>query len=212
MLDLTRASREIKGGIGEEKSAIAENGTIGGVIKGRTIGKETPGIMSRIGPEQLGRVFDAHADVLALYARQWCDGPEDVVQEAFLQLARQRNTPDRVVPWLYRVVRNGAIAASRSDRRRRNREARASGREPWFAPDADRIDAEEVAKLLAELAPESRSVVVARIWGELTFEEIAEAEGCSLTTAHRRYRAGLERLQERLERTWTRRDATQKTT
>jgi RNA polymerase sigma factor (sigma-70 family) len=181
-------------------------------MKGRTDGEEKPAIMSRIGPEQLGRVFDAHADALALYARQWSDGPEDVVQEAFLQLARQTHAPDRVLPWLYRVVRNGAIAASRSDRRRRKREARASDRESWFAPNMDRIDADEVAKLLAELAPESRSVVVARIWGELTFEEIADAEGCSLTTAHRRYRAGLEQLHERSERTWTRPDATQKTT
>ena len=168
--------------------------------------------MSRIGPELLAKVFDAHADALALYARQWCESPEDVVQEGFLQLARQRTLPDRVVPWLYRVVRNGAIAAGRRDSRRRRREARASGAEAWFAPPDDRLDAEEAAKHLIELDPETRGVVVARIWGGLTFEEIAEAERCSLTTAHRRYRAGLERLHERLERTWTRLDPTAKPT
>ena len=168
--------------------------------------------MSRIGPELLAEVFDAHADALALYARQWCEGPEDVVQEAFLQLARQRAAPDRVVPWLYRVVRNGAIAAGRRDGRRRKREARSSGGEAWFAPPDDRIDAEVAVRFLAELEPETRGVVVARIWGALTFEEIAEAEGCSLTTAHRRYRAGLERLHERLEPSWTRPDATPKST
>jgi RNA polymerase sigma-70 factor (ECF subfamily) len=33
----------------------------------------------------------------------------------------------------------------------------------------------------------------------LTFEEIARIQGCSLTTAHRRYQAGLARLKDRLE-------------
>jgi len=155
--------------------------------------------MSRIGPGPLGELFDAHADALALYARQWADGPEDVVQEAFLKLARRRPAPDRAVAWLYRVVHNGAIAAGRGDRRRRAREARASAGEAWSAPVGDRIDADHAASLLAELDPETRGVVVARIWGGLRFEEIAEAQGCSLTTAHRRYHAGLARLHERLE-------------
>ena len=39
---------------------------------------------------------------------------------------------------------------------------------------------------------------MARLWGGLTLEEVARLQGCSTTTAHRRYRAGLARLQERL--------------
>jgi RNA polymerase sigma factor (sigma-70 family) len=151
------------------------------------------------GPDLLGRLFDEHAAALVLYARQWSETPEDVVQEAFIQLARQKAEPERVVPWLYRVVRNGAIAASRGDRRRRRRESRASSVEAWFAPGDDRIDAEHAAGLLAELDLETREVIVARLWGGLTFDEIARLQGCSLTTAHRRYQAGLARLQERLQ-------------
>ena len=79
--------------------------------------------MARIEPELLGRFFDEHASALVLYARQWSERPEDIVQDAFVALARQRRLPERVVPWLYRVVRNAAIAAARSDRRRRRREA-----------------------------------------------------------------------------------------
>jgi RNA polymerase sigma-70 factor (ECF subfamily) len=138
-----------------------------------------------------------------LYARQWCDGPEDVVQEAFIRLARQWTRPERVVPWLYRVVRNAAIASSRGARRRRIREARASAGEAWFAATDDRIDAEHAARLLDDLEPEYREAIVARLWGGLTFEEVARLHGCSLTTAHRRYQAGLARLHERLEPTWT---------
>ncbi len=56
--------------------------------------------MGRIEPDVLGRLFDEHAAALALAARQWCDSPEDVAQEAFIQLARQKAIPERVVPWL----------------------------------------------------------------------------------------------------------------
>jgi RNA polymerase sigma-70 factor (ECF subfamily) len=40
---------------------------------------------------------------------------------------------------------------------------------------------------------------VARLWGGLTFDQIARLQRCSLTTAHRRYHEGLTRLHERLE-------------
>jgi RNA polymerase sigma factor (sigma-70 family) len=164
--------------------------------------------MRRIGPEILGRLFDEHAAALALYARPWCDAPEDVVQDAFIALARQEPAPDRPVAWLYRVVRNGAIAAARRSRRRRRREQRAAGREavtgpPWFDATDDRIDAAHAARLLDELDAETRAIIIARVWGGLTFEDVARLQGCSLTTAHRRYQAGLARLHERLESPWT---------
>jgi RNA polymerase sigma-70 factor (ECF subfamily) len=160
--------------------------------------------MSRITPERLAELFDAHADALGLYARQWTDSPADLIQESFLRLASQRKPPERVVPWLYRVVRNAAYEANRREGRRRKNEARASTAESWFAALDDRIDATSASHQLLQLDREIRCVIIARIWGGLTFEEIAEAEGCSLTTAHRRYRSGLEQLLERLEPSWTR--------
>jgi RNA polymerase sigma-70 factor (ECF subfamily) len=131
-----------------------------------------------------------------------------VVQESFIALARQRRLPDRIVPWLYRVVRNGAIAAARGARRRRRREALVSPGEAWFAATDDRIDAQHATKLLGELDPQTREVIVARLWGGLTFEEIARLVGSSLSTVHRQYQAGLNRLQERLEHPWTHLNAT----
>jgi hypothetical protein len=68
--------------------------------------------MGRIGPDDLGRLFDEHAGALVLFARQWCDAPEDVVQDAFVALARQEESPERALAWLFRVVRNGAHAAA----------------------------------------------------------------------------------------------------
>ncbi len=156
--------------------------------------------MGRVGPELLGQLFEKHASALRLYARQWCGAPDDVVQEAFVNLARQRSVPERVVPWLYRVVRNGALTALRQDRRRARREAWVSGGDQaWFASADDRIDARHAEALLAGLETDLRAAIVARIWGGLTFDEIARVEGCSVSTAHRRYLAGLAQLLERLD-------------
>jgi RNA polymerase sigma factor (sigma-70 family) len=158
--------------------------------------------MGTIGPERLGRLFDTHAPALRLFARQWCDSAdaEDVVQEAFLSLARQPALPDEVNAWLHRVVRNAAISAGRSRRRRNQREALVSSGEACFASVDDQIDARSATQLLAELDLEIREVIVARIWGALTFDQIARLQGCSLSTAHRRYQEGLAQLHERLER------------
>lgn len=163
--------------------------------------------MGRIGPDILGRLFDEHARALALFARTWCESPEDIVQDAFVALARQRSLPERPLAWLYRAVRNGAIAAARRSRRRRRREGRAADREsvprdPGFDAADDRIDAAHAARLLDELDAETREIIVARLWGGLTFDEAARLQGCSLATAYRRYQSGLARLHERLEPPW----------
>jgi len=156
--------------------------------------------MSPLDPDSLSRILDRHGPALVLYARQWCACPEDVVQEAFVRLAGQGLAPDDPVGWLYRVVRNGAINASRSAGRRARREAAAALRgEPWFhaSPD-DRLDAAAATEALADLPIDQRETIVARLWGGLAFEEIARLTGSSTSTVHRWYHRGLEALRERL--------------
>jgi RNA polymerase sigma factor (sigma-70 family) len=153
-----------------------------------------------MGPELLGRLVERHAAALVLYARQWCAAPEDVVQEAFLKLVAQRPPPDNPVPWLYRVVRNAALGAARTERRRLRHETVAAARAPaWFADNMESIDADAATAALRALPLEEREVIVAHLWGGLTFEQIAEVAGCSSSTAHRRYVAGLTNLRERLQ-------------
>lgn len=153
-----------------------------------------------MGPELLGRLLDHHAAALVLYARQWCGTPEDVVQEAFVKLAAQRALPDNVAGWLYRVVRNGALAAARAERRRRHHEAIAARQAPgWFLPaEAVNLDGQAAAAALQELPIDLREVLVAHLWGGLTFEQIGALTGASASTSHRRYLAGLTALRERL--------------
>ena len=154
--------------------------------------------------QQLGLLIDRHAAALELYARQWCDEPEDVVQEAFVQLSRQSSLPGNVAAWLFRVVRNGAINAGKARRRRLRRETEAAEEtRPWFepessVPDRSAVDAESAQAALAGLPLEQRETIVAHLWGGLTFEQIAELAGISSSSAHRHYHAGLTALRARL--------------
>lgn len=150
--------------------------------------------------ESLTRLLDLHTAALVLYARQWCDAPEDVVQEAFLALVREPEVPENAVGWLYRVVRNRALNASRASGRRQRHESRAAHRgEPWLVPsEGDRLDAVAAARALEDLPGEQRETIVARLWGGLSFEEIAHLTGSAVSTVHRWYHGGLARLRERL--------------
>ncbi len=137
---------------------------------------------------------------LLLFARQRTDAPEDAVQEAFLGLYRTRIRPDDVVAWLFQATRNAAVDGSRSRTRRRSRENIVAESAPnWFEPsEGNRLDAELVTEKLCELPSELREVVVARLWGELSFEQIGKLTKMSHATAHRRYHEAIETLRRLL--------------
>lgn len=156
--------------------------------------------MSGISPKTLSTLLDEHGGPLVLYARQWTNTPEDIVQDALTKLIEQSPPPENPVGWLYRAVRNRAISAARSRGRRSRHETAASHRaEPWFQPnDAERLDAQTATNALGQLPIDERETLVARIWGGLSFAEIAEVTGTSASTAARRYQSGLMNLRERL--------------
>jgi RNA polymerase sigma-70 factor (ECF subfamily) len=150
-------------------------------------------------PGQVAKLVDTHAAALVLCARQWCSEPEDVVQEAFIKLVRQRPTPTDAVAWLYRVVRNGAIDAGKTARRRQRRESSVARPERWFVEsEIDGLDAQAAVTALGSLADDEREVIVARHWGGLSFEQIGSVVGCSASTAFRRYTAGVDQLRKQL--------------
>jgi RNA polymerase sigma-70 factor (ECF subfamily) len=152
-----------------------------------------------MGPHEFASLVDAHGAALVLYARQWCDAPDDVVQDAFLKLVAQAEPPREVVPWLYRVVRNGALDVGKTARRRERRERVAARPERWFVEQAvEGLDADSAVDALQRLPLDQREAIVARLWGGLSFEEIAAVAGCSASTAFRRYSAGIDALRETL--------------
>ncbi len=153
----------------------------------------------QIPPTRLARLLDQHSRALELYASQWCRSPEDCVQEAFVSLAARVPPPENEAAWLYRVVRNLAINASRSAARRDTRERAVSPESETKFPDPAEAaaHAEQVQKLsdhLDSLAPESREVVVLRIWSGLTWDQIAELTAMSSSNAQRKYVKAIEQL------------------
>jgi RNA polymerase sigma-70 factor (ECF subfamily) len=157
--------------------------------------------MSPDKPRLLADLLDRLGGPLQLYARQWCSLPEDVVQEALVELSGQRDWPDNPAAWLFRVVRNRAISQARAiQARRKHEEAAASRARDWFDHRV-RVQSEltQVAEALAALPLELREVVVAHYWGGLTFVEIGELTGTSSSTAHRRFEMAILTLRERME-------------
>jgi RNA polymerase sigma factor (sigma-70 family) len=152
-----------------------------------------------ISADELAKLWREHGAALMLVCRTRCANPDDCVQEAFVRLASQSPVPDDPVAWLARVARNAAISRARSEGRRKKYEERvASERKAWFEPissDAyESVSTDEVQSALTQLDESTREIVVAHLWGGLTFRQIAEAFDLSHSSAHRQYAAGLERL------------------
>jgi RNA polymerase sigma factor (sigma-70 family) len=155
-----------------------------------------------IDAKELGRLLDEHGSALALYAAQWTDSPDDCVQESLVALARQMPSPEHVIAWLYRVVKHRALNDARSDQRRRERESRAmaerlGGKETQSAFDVD--DAIAAVDALVQLESDERELVVMRIWGNLTYEEIGAVLNMSIATSYRKYERALTKLRNILE-------------
>lgn len=149
---------------------------------------------------QLAQLLDQYAGALVLYAQQLCPDPEDAVQCAFVKLTQQSTFPTDCVAWLYRVVRNEALMQSRGERRRRDREQTfAALRVPWFeSTSSGDINAAAATEALSRLPQSQREIVIARIWGGLTFREIAQLLSMSQSSIHREYQQALEILQAEL--------------
>jgi RNA polymerase sigma-70 factor (ECF subfamily) len=142
------------------------------------------------------------APKLLLFARQWVPcaaDAEDVVQAAFIRFWRkQPDAQPEHYPLLYAAVRTVALDLLRSNDRRGRRELAFGAEMPaseLFDPGIEqREEAERVQQALGKLSAEQRETVVLRVWGDLTFAQIAETLGESINTVAARYRYALEIL------------------
>ncbi len=155
---------------------------------------------------ELLRLYQTLGPVLGLYARTWLDaaGAQDAVQDVFVALFTRGETIGNPRAWLYTAVRNRAIEVSRSRRRRERRERDVGMGEALRADPASLVDWGTLALALDSLTPEEKELVVLRVWGELTFEEVAAISGMSVATAFRRFQGALGTIREKLEASCTR--------
>ncbi|MCF7973717.1 MAG: RNA polymerase sigma factor [Phycisphaerae bacterium] len=159
--------------------------------------------MAKINPDKLIEWYEACGSELRLYALQWHghQQAEDLVQDAFIKLLKQRRCPDHVRAWLFRVVRNSSISRLRELQSRK----KATQMFPlthgcWFEPRSDvQLDARNAQAILETLPSERREIVVLRIWGQLSFRDIADLIEKSIPWVHREYQAALGMIKTRLE-------------
>jgi RNA polymerase sigma-70 factor (ECF subfamily) len=145
-----------------------------------------------------------HGAALVLFARQWVASradAEDVVQEGFVHFWRARQRAADPTAYLYACVKHCALDWQRGRKRQARREEAAARpeAETWFAGPLDQEERRAaIAAALRHLPESQREVLVMKIWGGLSFPQIAEALRISANTAASRYRYALARLREQL--------------
>lgn len=148
-----------------------------------------------ISPEQLVPLIDRYWAVLVHWVGTSELDAEDIVQVAFVKLAALEPPPQDCVAWLFAVARRLAINSHLSKSRRKKHEMQAVQQAYDRCRAGQTLEAAELREQLDKLESPEREVVVAHIWGQLTFDQIAEATGSSKATAWRAYQAAIKKLQ-----------------
>lgn len=144
----------------------------------------------------------AHTPALLLFARQQtrCEADaQDLVQEAIVESwSRQSERTPPPLALVYCTIRRRAIDLARSQTRRSERESSSEPETPfWFDPSVeDRERTRLLQEAMAAIPQMYRDVITLKIWGGLTFAEIAEALEIPANTAASRYRYGLAELRK----------------
>jgi len=148
--------------------------------------------------DQLSKAWEDFADRLLLIARSFGESGEDAVQEAFMALSRQPKMPDEPLAWLVKVARNQVLQWNRSEQRRTQRHVVRAKDTAWFEnSEQESIDVLDVSEALKMLPADLSEVVTMHLWGQLTFEQIADVVGSSRSTVHRRYSDAIQILRQR---------------
>ena len=131
------------------------------------------------------------------------DEAKDVVQDTFLELCRkkQEEVDGHLVPWLFTVCRNRAVSIRRGTKKRANEEEvmGLASVEPSPHGELERKEAgETIAALLGELPERSREVVALKFAGGLSYKEIAETTGLSVSHVGVILHEALSKVRERM--------------
>ncbi|MEV0974692.1 RNA polymerase sigma factor [Microtetraspora glauca] len=154
---------------------------------------------SRDDPEQFAALFDRYVHQIHHYAARRL-GPQvadDITAETFLTAFRRRDSYDlaRTLarPWLYGIATT-LVARHRRGEERLLRALSRTGADLPPEPMADtvisRVAAQEeerrIAKALAGLSRGDRDVLLLVAWGDLSYEEVAQALGIPVGTVRSR--------------------------
>jgi RNA polymerase sigma-70 factor (ECF subfamily) len=170
---------------------------------------------SRDEPEAFAALFDRHADAVHRYVARRLGGEvaDDLVAETFTTAFQQRHRYDPARgagadarPWLFGIATNLVGRHRRAEARRFKAMARvpalADHDEPLADRAADRVGARavrrELAAALAALPARHRDVLLLVAWGDLGYEEAAQALGIPVGTVRSRLHRARSKLREAL--------------
>lgn len=154
-----------------------------------------------------------HASKLLLFARQQSrseQDAEDILQESLIRLARKEASGEFVggqdawLPYVYTSIRRLAVDYGRKEDRRVKREELGHEEmnpsdfpDPWLMSESGDEELRELVEAqLKTIPPKFSEVIVLKIWGEQTFQQIADTLGISLNTVASRYRYGIDILRK----------------
>lgn len=147
--------------------------------------------------------LDDHSPKFLLYARQKarCEADaQDLVQDAVLEAMQRCGASAPPAPALvFATIHRRAIDLARSEDRRAAREFKVveGTTEAWFDNEVENREQNQLIRSAMGQLPEIyREVLTLKVWGELTFAEIADALAIPANTAASRYRYGIEELRK----------------
>ena len=159
--------------------------------------------------EALSRIYEKYVNNLLSLAVGLLNDPheaEDVVQDVFVSFAKRAGSlrlKGSLKAYLAKSIVNGA-----RERLRRGRAAqRRMSRYAAVPANPGEIDqplvyserCERLSRALAKLPYEQREAVLLKVKQDMTLKQIARLQGVSVSTAHGRYRYGLEKLRALLD-------------
>ena len=164
--------------------------------------------LKRDDPAAIELIWDRYgAGLLAFLQATLCSrcDAEDVLQTIFVRIARKRRYlagARCLQAYIYQIAQNEAVSFLRRRLRRKEQKARANA-VPWLVPteptNGQSELAEELQRALARLPQVQREVVVMKVYGDRTFQEIARTLELSRHTVASRYRYGMEKLRTLLK-------------
>ena len=125
------------------------------------------------------------------------------MQETFCKLFEQSAIPNQLGGWLFRVALNVARESHRKDRRRVAREQTTFRKVYHRDLPSQRIEQQDqqqaIQNAVMKLELEYREIVIARLWGDLTWPEVSILLQKPQTTLHRKFHEALELLRNELQ-------------
>lgn len=167
-------------------------------------------VASLASPAAFTTIFDRHfAEIHRFVARRLgTDAADDVAADVFVEAFRCRDRFDAAqpsaLPWLYGITTNIVRRHRRREVRRNRAYARVSARDSVHHDVGmeARADADGkfpvVAHALAGLRARDRDVLLLFAWGQLTYDEIAEALEIPVGTVRSRLHRARAQLQQAL--------------